>query len=188
MGKDELPVELPSYEISTYPITNEQYAAFVGATGHRVPKWPGGRMPVELARHPVVNVSWEDAQAYAAWSGARLPTEAEWEKAARGPQGWLYPWGNEFLPENCNCSESASSGTRPVDAHPGGASPYGVMDMAGNVWEWTSSLYEPGADWRVLKGGSWDYKGFKDARASARIYFGPTFRSGAIGFRCAWDA
>jgi len=187
MGKDREVVELPDFSIGKFPTTIEEYARFVEATGHRPPKWPGGKFPAESARHPVVNVSWEDAQTYLNWVGARLPSEAEWEKAASGSQGWLYPWGIEFIPDNCNSSESKSTGTRPVDAHPGGVSPYGVMDMAGNVWEWTSSLYEAGADWRVLKGGSWDYKGFKDARAAARVYFGPTFRSGAIGFRPAWD-
>lgn len=187
MGKDGEVVELPGFSISKFPTTNEEYARFVEATGHRPPKWQGGQSPPDRSRHPVVNVSWEDADAYSNWLGARLPSEAEWEKAARGTQGWLYPWGNDFVPENLNCSESKSSGTRPVDAHPGGVSPFGVMDMAGNVWEWTTSLYEAGAEWRVLKGGSWDYKGFKDARAAARVYFGPTFRSGAIGFRCAWD-
>jgi formylglycine-generating enzyme required for sulfatase activity len=188
MGKDMEVVELPDFSIAKFPTTIEEYSRFVEATGHRTPKWPGGKFPAESARHPVVNVSWEDALAYLSWVAARLPSEAEWEKTARGSQGWLYPWGNEFIPDNCNSSESKSTGTRPVDAHPGGVSPHGVMDMAGNVWEWTSSLYEAGADWRVLKGGSWDYKGFKDARAAARVYFGPTFRSGAIGFRCAWDS
>lgn len=187
MGKEKEAVELAAFYISRFPTTNEEYAQFVKATGHRTPKWPSRGYPPDMARHPVVQVSWEDAASYAEWTGSRLPTEAEWEKAARGTQGWIYPWGDEFFAENCNCSESKTDGTRPVDAHPGGASPYGVMDMAGNVWEWTTELYEAGQDWKVLKGGAWDFKGFKDARCAARVYFDPTFRNGAIGFRCAWD-
>lgn len=188
MGEKLQRVELPEFRIARYPVTNAQYFRFVKATGHRRPDhWlGGGDYPPELARHPVVFVSWEDAVAYTAWAGARLPAEAEWEKAARGTDGRLYPWGNEFIAENCNTSESGTDGVRPVEAHPGGASPYGLMDMAGNVWEWTATNYEDDEQWRVLKGGAWDYKGLKDARCAARVYFRPTFRNGAVGFRCCW--
>lgn len=188
MGKEKAEVELPEFVIARFPTTNQQYAEFVRDCGHRTPKWPSSGYPEELADHPVVNVSYEDAQAFADWLGARLPTEAEWEKAARGTDGRLYPWGNEFEPSRCNTSEAGSDGTRPVTAHPQGASPYGVVDLSGNVWEWTSTLFEPDQEWRVLKGGAWDYKGFKDARCSARVYFSPGFRNNAIGFRCCWDA
>lgn len=182
-------VELPEFRIAAYPVTNTDYSRFIEATGHRRPEhWRlDGSYPTELARHPVVFVSWEDAAAYAGWAGGRLPSEAEWEKAARGVDGRLYPWGNEFIAENCNTSESGTDGTRPVDAHPGGASPYGVMDMAGNVWEWTTSPYEADQQWRILKGGAWDYKGLKDTRCAFRVYFRPTFRNGAVGFRCCWN-
>ena len=187
MRKEKDTVELAAFLISRYPTTNEDYLAFTRETGHRIPKWPLNGFPSDQARHPVVNVSWEDAEAYADWSGGRLPSEAEWEKAARGTDGRLYPWGMKFKAENCNTSEAKTEGTHPVDAHPGGASPYGIMDMSGNTWEWTSTLYEKGADWRVLKGGAWDFKGFKDARCSYRVYFVPTFRNHAVGFRCCWD-
>ncbi len=189
MGEKLQTVELPEFRLAKYPVTNAQYFRFIQVTGHRRPdRWlSDGSYPPELARHPVVFVSWEDALAYTERVGARLPSEAEWEKAARGTNGPLYPWGNEFIAGNCNSSESGTDGTRPVDAHPSGASPYGLMDMAGNVWEWTATNYEDDEQWRVLKGGAWDYKGIKDTRCAARVYFRPTFRNGAIGFRCCWD-
>jgi formylglycine-generating enzyme required for sulfatase activity len=190
MGQAGQPVELPAFRIAKYPVTNQEYLDFVTATDHRRPdhwSW-AGHYPPELARHPVAFVSWEDAVAYTRWRGARLPSEAEWEKAARGTQRRVYPWGDEFVAENCNTSESGSEGTRPVDAHPGGASPYGIIDMAGNVWEWTHTNYDEEAVWRVLKGGAWDYKGIKDTRCAARVYFRPDFRNQAVGFRCSWDA
>lgn len=190
MGESLERVELPEFRIAKYPVTNAEYDQFVRATDHRRPDhWlRDGHYPPELAQHPVVFVSWEDAIAYTQWVGARLPSEAEWEKAARGSDGRLYPWGNEFSAEYCNTSESKTEGTQPVDAHPGGTSPYGVMDMAGNVWEWTMSLYEVGEDWRILKGGGWDYKGIKDTCCAYRVYFRPTFRNSAVGFRACWNA
>jgi len=189
MGDDLREVVLPEFAICKYPVTNAEYFHFVQATAYRCPDhWlRAGVYPPELARHPVVFVSWEDANTFARWVDGRLPTEAEWEKAARGTDARTYPWGDEFNPALCNTSESKTEGTRPVDAHPGGASPYGVLDMAGNVWEWTGTLYEEGQEWRVLKGGGWDYKGIKDARCASRVYFSPRFRNGAVGFRCCWD-
>jgi len=190
MGEKLETVELPEYRIAKYPVTNADYFRFIEATGHRPPDhWLRNRSyPPELARHPVVFVSWESAIAYMDWRGARLPSEAEWEKAARGPDGRAYPWGNEFMAENCNTSESGTEGTRPVDTHLSGQSPYGVIDMAGNAWEWTSTYYQANEQWRVLKGGAWDYKGIKDTRCAFRVYFRPDFRNGAVGFRCCWDA
>ena len=189
LGENLQTVFVPKFRIARYPVTNEDYSQFVKATGYRRPDYwlRDGTYPPELARHPVVFVSWEDAYAYVEWVDGRLPTEAEWEKAARGTDGRTYPWGNDFVPDYCNTSESKTDGTRSVDAHPGGASPYGVMDMAGNVWEWTSTLYEAGEEWHVLKGGSWDYKGIKDTRCAYRVYFSPRFRNGAVGLRCCWD-
>jgi formylglycine-generating enzyme required for sulfatase activity len=190
MGETAEPVDLAEFQIAQYPVTNAAYYEFVQETNRRRPDhWPlDGRYPPALARHPVVFVSWEDAAAFTEWLGASLPSEAEWEKAARGTDGRIYPWGNEFAAENCNTSESKTEGTKAVDAHPDGASPYGVMDMAGNVWEWTTTFYQEGEDWRVLKGGAWDYKGMKDARCASRIYFRPTFRNSAVGFRCCWHS
>ena len=189
MGEQLQRVELPEFRIAKYPVTNAEYFRFIKATGHRRPEhWlRNDSYPPELARHPVVFVSWEDAVAYVEWVGTRLPSEAEWEKAARGTDGRVYPWGNEFIAENCNTSESDAAGVGPVNVHPGGASPYGVMGLAGNVWEWTSTNYDDEEQWRVLKGGAWDYKGLKDTRCAFRVYFRPTFRNGAVGFRCCWD-
>ena len=189
LGNPPTQVEVGAFCIDRVPITNAAYQRFVQARGHRLPEqWQRHGYPAERPDHPVVTVSFEDAEAYAEWRGIRLPIEAEWEKAARGTDGRVYPWGNEFIPEHLNTSEGKTEGTHPVSAHPGGASPYGVLDLAGNVWEWTTTLYRPGETWQVVKGGSWDFKGKDDARCFARAYFRPTVRSGAIGFRCALSA
>ena len=131
---------LPAYRIACTPVTNAQYKRFIQATNYEPPEhWEKGSIPHGKKDHPVVYVSWQDAQAFCRWAGVRLPTEAEWEKAARGTDGRIYPWGNQ-KPDNalCNCAFKASD-TTPVGAYPKGASPFGVLDMAGNVWEWTSS-------------------------------------------------
>lgn len=149
---DELPqqtVTLPAYRMARTPVTNAQYQVFVQATGHRAPQhWKEGRIPEGKEKHPVVYVTWQDAVAFCTWAsevtGAtiRLPSEAEWEKAARGTDGRLYPWGND-KPAQDHCNFGMIVGdTTPVGSYPKGASPYGVLDAAGNVWEWTSSLYK----------------------------------------------
>jgi formylglycine-generating enzyme required for sulfatase activity len=145
-------VDMQAYRIGKYPITNEQYAEFVKQTNHSAPKkagWFGKKPPQYKLDHPVVGVSWYDAQAYCQWlteqTGRtyRLPTEAEWEKAARGDDGRKYPWGSQWDPTRCNC---AGSETTPVTAYAAGKSPYGCLDMIGNVWEWTSTLW--GQNWQ----------------------------------------
>jgi formylglycine-generating enzyme required for sulfatase activity len=143
-------VYLPAYHIGRTPVTNAQYAAFVEATGHKVPKgWVDGKPREGKEDFPVVYVSWRDAMAYCEWlseksgQACRLPSEAEWEKAARGTDGEIYPWGNVWEPDRCNSTESGPDDATLVIAHPKGASPYGILDMAGNVWEWTGSLYRP---------------------------------------------
>ena len=141
---------LPAYEIGRYPVTDVQYAAFVAATGHDPPRdWNRDRFPKELSGHPVVYVSWQDAMAYVRWLAEqtgkpyRLPTEAEWEKAARGDDGRLWPWGSEWDSGRVNCKPDGPGKTTPVGQYSsaGGDSPHSCADMAGNVWEWCSSLW-----------------------------------------------
>jgi formylglycine-generating enzyme required for sulfatase activity len=132
------------------PVTNELYLEWLRASGARIPvTWRGGALAPEQARHPVVDVSWDDALAFANWLSAatgtrwQLPAEAQWEKAARGTDGRVFPWGDSFDAARCNVREAGRAGTTPVGMYPAGASPYGVLDMAGNVWEWTRSLQAP---------------------------------------------
>lgn len=137
-NRPEHVVNTGAYRIDKYPVTNAQYARFVVATGHRPPlHWDGGRIPPGLELHPVTMVSWYDANRYAAWAGKRLPTEAEWEKAARGADARRWPWGNEMDVSRLNTYYSVGS-TTDVLRFPTGASPYGVLDMAGNVNQWTA--------------------------------------------------
>jgi len=186
-GENKEPIILGAFEIARYPVTNAQYKAFVDATGHRTPDhWEGGTFPKGKTDHPVVNVSLYDAEACAAWYGVRLPTEQEWEKAARGTDGREYPWGDGFDEKRCNTREKGYSveDITPVGCFPDGASPYGVMDMAGNVWEWTSSKYESGHSLRVLRGGSWGLNP-NIARCTFRFRITPDYRDSNVGFRCA---
>jgi iron(II)-dependent oxidoreductase len=136
-------VHLPAYRIDKYPVTNAQYARFVAATGHRPPLgWNNGKFRKGQELHPVTLVSWYDAAAYAQWAGKRLPTELEWEKAARGTDGRRWPWGDGMDVSRLNTYYNVGSTTE-VTAYPNGASPYGVMDMAGNVSEWTADDFKP---------------------------------------------
>jgi formylglycine-generating enzyme required for sulfatase activity len=165
-------VDLDPFRIGRYPVTNGEYLLFVESTGAPVPESLSIGAPAD---HPVWGVSYEEAAAYADWRGAqsgyecRLPSEAEWEHAARGPGNRTYPFGDVFEATKCNTREAGYGSTTPVDRFPSGASGYGVFDLGGNVEEWTSSFYEPypgasfvyddiaasaGARYRVLRGGS----------------------------------
>lgn len=198
-------VALPAYEIAVHPVTHAEYYRFVFNSGYRAPRgWIGFHYPEERADHPVVGVSKVDALAYCKWLSAatgrnfRLPTEAEWEKAARATDGRIYPWGNSFDPWRCNTVESAKGSTTPVGAYSkGGDSPYAVADMVGNVWEWTSTLLQPypyqQGDGReaaaanakcVVRGGAWYYSR-RLARCAAREGVLPDYTSPALGFRLA---
>lgn len=181
-------LHLPDYYIAKTPVTNAQYLAFVQAAGHaKSRRWKRGKPPPKNREdHPVVDVTWHDAVAYCKWLAEttarpyRLPSEAEWEKAARGTDGRIYPWGNEWDKDLCNSAEGGPGDTTPVGAYSDGASPYGCVDMVGNVWEWTLSVYkgypydtkdgreDPEAEEdRAMRGGSW-YFSRRYARVSAR--------------------
>jgi formylglycine-generating enzyme required for sulfatase activity len=147
---EERVVELPRTLIGRWPVTNAQYLRFLWATGR--PPSPAHEADA-LADHPVTGLTRADADAYCAWLGARLPTGAEWEAAARGTDGRPYPWGETFCAERCNCADSGWGWTVPVGAHPTGAGPFGTEQQAGNVWEWVS---DEGADgWGAVRGGSY---------------------------------
>ncbi len=204
-------VRLQEFRMSRYPVTNVQYAAFVGATGGTAPEhWSGGQMPMDTSDHPVTNVSWGDAQAFCSWlservgaaeGGAHLPTEAQWEFAARGVEGREYPWGGDQpTPEHANYQESGIEDTAPVGLHSGGATPEGVHDLAGNVRQWCLDWYAAYEDGpqedpagpaegqeRALRGGAYvDAPG--TLRGSYRFNIDPDSRFGFVGFRVVWSA
>lgn len=211
--EDEHPahaVNLASFYLDKYEVSNADYQAFVQSTKRRPPpEWPGPRHPPGLGRYPVVSVSWEDADAYCRWAGKRLPTEAEWEKAARGFEGRTYPWGEGFQMDRANIG-GARNGPAAVGSYPKGRTPIGVYDLAGNVWEWTADWYRPypgnpsmapmdPPPGRVLRGSSWSGVGHfpsdaltvilaHNARAGFRLYADPNGRLNDVGFRCARDA
>jgi formylglycine-generating enzyme required for sulfatase activity len=173
------------YWIDKYPVTNERYRAFIEAGGYENQRywsdegwkwktkhnitspqyWNDGTW--NKPDHPVVGVSYFEAEAHATWAGKRLPTEQEWEKAARGEDGRQYPWGEEFDKNRCNSRESGIGHTTPVTQYPQGVSPYGCYDMAGNVLEWCASRYGESQGQRVIRGGSW-YNEPENLRASFR--------------------
>ena len=202
--KPQHTVELATYRIGRYPVTNAEYQVFVRDTGHGPPQhWDGEDYPEGKDDHPVAYVSWHDALAYCKWLSEktgkpyRLPTEAEWEKAARGTDGRIYPWGNEWDETKLNSGESGPGDTTPVGQYsPGGDSPYGAADMAGNVWEWCATKwvdnyrdYDANEDNnlegdapRVLRGGAF-LDGAGLVRCAYRNWNLPDSRRGSYGFR-----
>jgi formylglycine-generating enzyme required for sulfatase activity len=209
MGPERRTVWLDAFAIDRLPVTNAQYRAFLEATGYRpddrrrfLAHWPSARGPTdEQLDHPVVYVSLADAEAYAGWVGLRLPTEAEWEKAARGVDGLRYPWGSA-APTLEHAWFGQRSGTSPVGGRPRGASPYGVQDLAGQVWEWCSDEDDPAfyrsgppvnprrpvraaSEAAVVRGGAWIFDDPRSLRTTTRASYDPGERLDTLGFRCA---
>ena len=192
------PEKTAAFYISKYEITNQEYYEFIEAESHRPPlHWIDGQVPIGKENHPVCWVSFEDAEAYCSWKGGRLPTEFEWEHAAKGAELREFPWGSRFQPNLANTWEANREDTSPVGSYPFGASPFGVHDMAGNVFEWTSSFFQsyPGSKikvegakvtHRVLRGGSWNFESYY-ARSSHRMARPGGERSRSFGFRIVRD-
>jgi formylglycine-generating enzyme required for sulfatase activity len=218
MGSDDLPsasphftLTLPAFYVDREEVTNAHFAQFIQETGSQVQgdwhRYADGAnfdaryYDVDRTSHPVVNVTWADASAYCQWAGKRLPFEAEWEKAARGEDGRRWPWGNDAHPDFANTGNDADAepDTKPVGSFPQGASPYGLLDMAGNVREWTAStlqtypLADPlspgtdGASSRITRGGSW--LSLSDSIEVTRRLAEPAGTAAKdLGFRCAVSA
>ena len=145
-GEKRVPVDLPGYYLGMYKVTNTQYKKFVDATGHRPsPYWAGSSVREGTEDEPVVHVSWNDAVAYCKWAELRLPTEQEWEKGARGTDGRLYPWGNQWDAAKCNNADSKLRDRCSVFLYPEGRSPWGMYQMAGNVCEWCNERISKGS-------------------------------------------
>jgi formylglycine-generating enzyme required for sulfatase activity len=203
-------VSVAEFYIDQDPVTNAEYKKFLDSNPDQgVPfladaiaqslDWDGTKrtFPAGRDQYPVVLVTWQEANAYCKWAGGRLPSEAEWEKAARGTDGRFWPWGDDWDSGRANTAESNLKDASPVGQFPKGSSPYGALDMVGNVWQWTSSLDKPypynpndgredlqAPGLRVTRGGSWLFGGVV-ARAAMRNGFEPTNASLSIGFRCA---
>jgi sulfatase modifying factor 1 len=206
--KPQRRLELPEFWIGRAPVTNAQFARFVDATKHRTtaeekgsgwiwtdekwenvrgaqwryPEGPGSSIR-ERMDHPVILVSWHDAEAFCKWATLQLPIEQEWEKAARGTDGRIWPWGNN-PPTADLCNFKANVGTTtPVGKYsPQGDSPYGCVDIAGNVWEWTASWYDDSRETRALRGGAWSYEE-QITRAAFRFNLNPGSGDNYVGFR-----
>jgi formylglycine-generating enzyme required for sulfatase activity len=216
-GFDERPnheVFVDSFYMDIYEVTNGRYLQFVTETGHRVPQhptdaskglWKGNMMPESVTDLPVINVDWFDAKAYCQWAGKRLPTEAEWEKAAKGQNDWRFAWGDvEPTTEHANFNQIGWRGEATlvqVGIYEKGKSPYGIYDVAGNVWEWVSDWYQVDyyshspthnpkgpktGKYKAVRSSGWQGE-TPQMRVFTRIKSLPTDRNNSTGFRCAQD-
>lgn len=217
--RPEHTVHLAAFDLGRFPVTNAEFAEFIAAGGyqnaeywfsegwshrqeqswHQPAFWGEStyRSGLDFPQHPVVGVCWYEAMAYARWADCRLPTEAEWEAAARGESGRIWPWGNDWLADCANTAEAKHLNTTPVGLYPLGATETGLMDLIGNVFEWTASHYQAypyqsenhvptgGIIERSLRGCSFNHKGSYFSRAAYRFHSGPFTRHSDIGFRVA---
>jgi formylglycine-generating enzyme required for sulfatase activity len=200
-------VWLDAFYIDKTEVTNAQFKAFCDVTGYLPPANPDWDPNYFHSKHdyPVLQVTYDQAAAYCAWRHKRLPTEAEWEKAARGTEGRKYPWGNDWDPKRVNGWGEPYRYTAPVGSVPEGASPYGAVDMAGNVWEWCYDWFDPNyyahsparnprgpatpTPWRAARGGGWSSTQMSgDFEVANRSKNGPTETRYHLGCRCAWSA
>ena len=197
-------VDLPAFEIDQFEVTNEDFAAFVNATSYVTVAEASGdqgwqRYATNRGDHPVVKVTWNDAVAFCTWVGKRLPTEEEWEKAARGTDGRIFPWGNSFNSAAANVKAAGLRDTVPVGSYPDGASAYGVHDLGGNVWEWTASWFKAypgntsdnqyfGERFRVTRGGAWFEEPPQVATYNRNAADPEITANDDLGFRCVRDA
>jgi len=200
-------MQVAPFYIDKYPVTNAEFKKFLDAT-HYQPQdavnflrdWKNGSFPEGWEDRPVTWVSLDDARAYAAWAGKRLPHEWEWQLAAQGTDGRVYPWGDLLIPDNMPSPDTgrAMRGPDRVDAHPQGASPYGVMDMTGNVWQWTDEFADEHTRAAIVRGGEyyrpqgsiWYFpEAFRNDQHGKLLLMAPGYdRSGGVGFRCVVDA
>ncbi len=194
-------VKLPLFYIDRYEVTNTDYKAFIDFTRARPPVYFLGRsIPPGRERYPVTDINWHAAERFCRWKGKRLPTEAEWEKAARGADGLEFPWGNTYDKLMLNAGDSGIGDIAPVGSFKEGASPYGALDMAGNVWEWTADWYQAypkstyesdlfGEKQKVFRGGGWGGIGHYALplfyRGAYRSSIPPEEAYADLGFRCA---
>jgi formylglycine-generating enzyme required for sulfatase activity len=200
-------MQVAPFFIDKYPVTNAQFKQFIDAINYApqdkinfLRDWKNGVYPVGWENRPVTWVSLEDARAYAKWAGKRLPHEWEWQLAAQGTDGRVYPWGNQALMTNVPTLATGRTmpGPDPVDAHPAGASPYGVMDMVGNAWQWTDEFVDEHTRTAIVRGGEhyqpqgsiWYFpNSFRNDEHSKVLLMSPSYdRSGGVGFRCVRDA
>ena len=203
--RPERQIKLDAYYIDKYEVTNKEYRVFVDATQYvDLPSlWSNWTYPDDLADHPVTNITWSEAMAYALWAGKTLPTEAQWEKAARGSAGNIFPWGNEYIKGKANMGVEGSKKTAPVGSHPDDVSPFGIFDMAGNVMEWTLDWYQPypgsnfkskrfGKKFKVLRGNGFQKGGHYFLDAYQFLFYrteaDPNEFYDNVGFRCVLAA
>ncbi len=203
----EKTMQVAPFYMDKFPVTNAQFKQFLDTTHyeprdsiHFLRDWKDGTYPQGWDNRPVTWVSLEDARAYAAWAGKRLPHEWEWQLTAQGTDGRAYPWGDQWVPADVPTPATGRTmpGPDPVDAHPQGASPYGVMDMVGNVWQWTDEFTDEHTRAAILRGGEYYHpqgsiwyfpEALRNDEHSKLLLMAPGYdRSGGVGFRCVVDA